>query len=99
MDTIQTTKSAVSRPAGRKSINALARGREYLTPDEIDLLLKAAKQTRHGLRDRLMLLLAYRHALRAAEVCDLRWDQINLTTATMHVNRLKNGTPSAHPLQ
>ena len=29
---------------------------------------------------------------------DLRWDQIDFKTATLHVRRLKNGTPSSHPL-
>jgi type 1 fimbriae regulatory protein FimB/type 1 fimbriae regulatory protein FimE len=45
-----------------------------------------------------MVLLAFRHGLRAAEVCDLRWEQINFKDATLHVRRVKNGTPSTHPL-
>ena len=32
-------------------------------------------------------LLAYRHGLRAAEVVDLRWEQVDLKTATLHVRR------------
>ena len=45
-----------------------------------------------------MILLAYRHGLRAAELVDLRWDQVNLQAANLHVRRLKNGVPSTHPL-
>jgi integrase len=45
-----------------------------------------------------MILIAYRHGLRASELCDLRWDQIDLKTATLHVRRVKSGTPSTHPL-
>src|SRR5260370_32830818 len=45
-----------------------------------------------------MVLLAFRHGLRAAEVCDLRWEQVDFKTASLHVRRLKNGTPSTHPL-
>jgi integrase len=45
-----------------------------------------------------MILIAFRHGLRAAEVCDLRWDQVDLGAAVLHVRRVKNGTPSTHPL-
>ena len=44
-----------------------------------------------------MILLAYRHGLRASEVCDLRWDQVDFNQATLHVRRVKAGTPSTHP--
>jgi integrase len=46
-----------------------------------------------------MILLTYRHGLRAAEVCDLRWDQVDFNGAVLHVRRVKNGTPSTHPIQ
>ena len=45
-----------------------------------------------------MILLAYRHGLRAAEVVDLRWEQIDFKTATLHIRRAKNGTAATHPL-
>jgi integrase len=45
-----------------------------------------------------MILIAYRHGLRVAELCDLRWDQVDLKTATLHVRRVKSGTPATHPL-
>ena len=45
-----------------------------------------------------MVLLAFRHGLRAAEVADLRWEQVDFKTATLHVRRVKNGTPATHPL-
>ena len=44
------------------------------------------------------MLLAFRHGLRPGEVVDLRWDQIDFKAASLHVRRLKNGTPSTHPL-
>jgi PAS domain S-box-containing protein len=46
-----------------------------------------------------MILLTYRHGVRAAEVCDFRWDQIDFNGAVLHVRRVKNGTPSTHPIQ
>jgi integrase len=41
---------------------------------------------------------AYRHGLRASELTDLRWDQIDFATATLHVRRVKQGSPSTHPI-
>jgi integrase len=46
-------------------------------------LIEAAKTNRHGHRDALMVLLAYRHGLRAAEVVDLRWEQIDFKSALL----------------
>src|SRR5438552_18103200 len=45
-----------------------------------------------------MILVAYRHGLRASELVDLRWDQVDFRTATLHVRRAKQGTPSTHPI-
>jgi integrase len=50
-------------------------------------------------RDALLILMAYRHALRASELCALRWDQVDLKAGLLHVWRLKNGTPSTPPLR
>ena len=44
-----------------------------------------------------MVLLAYRHGLRAAEVVDLRWEQVDFKTAVLQVRRAKNGTSATHP--
>ena len=82
----------------RRPKNGALRTREHLTIDEVERLIEAAKTNRYGHRDALMVLLAFRHGLRAAEVCDLRWEQVDFKTASLHVRRLKNGTPSTHPL-
>jgi len=82
----------------RRPKNAELRTREHLTPDEVEQLIEAAKSNRHGHRDALMVLLAYRHGLRAAEVADLRWEQVDFKTAILSVRRVKNGNPSSHPL-
>src|SRR5215470_1395392 len=61
--------------------------------------MKAAKANRHGHRDATMILLAFRHGLRAAELVDLRWDQVELgRNACLHVRRVKNGIATTHPL-
>jgi integrase len=46
-----------------------------------------------------MILLAYRRGLRAAELVDLQWDQIDFGRAAMHVHRVKQGSPATHPLR
>jgi integrase len=33
------------------------------------------------------------------EVCDSRWDKVDFNGAVLHVRRVKNGTPSTHPIQ
>ena len=45
-----------------------------------------------------MILVGYRHGLRVSELVDLRWDQVDFGTATLHVRRVKHGTPSTQPI-
>jgi integrase len=88
-------RSVPVRPA-----NADLRQREYLTPDEVEKLIKVARAGRYGHRDATLILIAYRHGLRASEICDLEWSQVEWgRAATLHVRRVKNGKPSAHPLR
>ena len=58
----------------------------------------ARTRGRYGHRDATMILIAFRHGLRPAEVCALRWDMIDLGPGLLHVRRVKNGTPSVQPL-
>ena len=80
----------------RRRRNGDLRTREYLTEHEVERLIETAKRNRHGHRDATMILVAYRHGLRAAEVVDLRWDQFDLKTATLHVRRGQGGY-AQHP--
>jgi type 1 fimbriae regulatory protein FimB/type 1 fimbriae regulatory protein FimE len=79
--------------------NAEIRTREYLTDAEVEKLAEAAKGNRYGHRDATMVLTAYRHGLRSSELVDLRWDQVDFASATLHVRRAKRGTPSTHPIR
>lgn len=79
--------------------NSKYRKREYLTPAEMKNLINAAKRNRHSQRDTAMILTAYRHALRASEVCDLEWSQVDFERAELHVRRAKNGKASVHPVR
>ena len=80
--------------------NQEVRSREYPLPDEVDDFIKAAAQVgRHPLRDKTLVLVAYRHRLRVAELVGLKWDQVDLKRAQVHINRLKNGSSAKHPIE
>src|SRR5262249_38599592 len=88
-----------ARPAPT-TVNSSVRTREYLTTAEIERLMAAArKSSRYGHRDATMILIGYRHGLRASELCDLQWSQVELASGRLHVRRAKNGSPSVHPMQ
>jgi integrase len=78
----------------RRRPNAEYRTREHLTEAEVERLIEAT--TSH--RDATMVLIAYRHGLRASELVDLRWDQVDFQMGILHVRRAKAGTPATHPL-
>jgi type 1 fimbriae regulatory protein FimB/type 1 fimbriae regulatory protein FimE len=83
----------------RRPSNAELRTREYLTEAEVERLMKAAKYGRYAQRDATLILIAFRHGLRASEIADLEWSQIEWgRNPTLHVRRTKKGTPSAHPI-
>ena len=84
--------------APRRLPNGKLRTREYLTEAEVERLMGAARKNRWGHRNATMILVSYRHGLRASELADLRWDQIDFSTANLHVRRVKQGTPSTHPI-
>jgi integrase len=91
-----TEKRAVTL---RRQPNQELRSREHLTEAEVEKLIEAVRDNRYGHRDATMILVAYRHGLRASEVCDLRWEQIDFNSATLYVRRVKNGKPSTHPVR
>src|SRR5262249_23343832 len=94
------TPTTVNRTVTPKRLpNSKLRTREYLTAVEVERLMKAARANRWGHRDSTMILVAYRHGLRASELVDLHWDQVDFASGTLHVNRLKQGVPSTHPIR
>ena len=64
--------------------NADLRTRERLTEAEVERLRRATNGNRCGHRDGTLILVAYRHGLRASELADLRWDQVDFATAFDH---------------
>jgi integrase len=46
-----------------------------------------------------MILIAYRHGLRASELVNLRWSDIDLECGTLYCPRAKGSRSSVHPLK
>ena len=83
-----------NRSVSARPPNAELRTREYLTPKEVDRLIKTARDGRYGHRDATLILIAFRHGLRASKICDLEWSQVEFgRAASLHVRRVKNGKP------
>src|SRR6516164_3120455 len=82
----------------RRLPNHQLRPREHLTEREVEKLIEAAKKNRNGQRDAAMILICFRHGLRASELCELQWSDLEFETATLHLRRTKNGTMGTHPL-
>jgi len=59
----------------------------HLEPAEVLAVLRAAKAK--GAREWSMFVLAYKHGLRASEVCNLRLDDIDMKNGSIVVQRLK----------
>lgn len=79
--------------------NEVYRSREHLTLEEVTRLIEAAgERGRHRLRDRTLLLLMFRHGLRAGEAAGLRWDAIMFDAGAISIKRLKRGEGGVHRL-
>jgi integrase len=68
----------------------------YLTPQELIAVLKAAKE--RSARDWCMVLIAYRHGMRASEVCNLRTDDVDLKRQAITMRRLKGSMDTVQPI-
>src|SRR6516225_2894865 len=90
--------TVIRKVTPRRPKNADVRTREYLTEKEIERLIASCTGNRWPQRDQTMILIAFRHGLRASELCDLQWTQVDFEAATLAVTRAKNGTPATHPL-
>lgn len=83
----------------RRTNHAHGRLRSHLTQKEVDQLLDAAGKTDNPERDRTLVLLMVRHALRIGEALDLQWEiDVDLEDRTLLVRRLKQGRDGLHPL-
>jgi integrase len=96
---LRPSRSEKPTVRGGRAKNTDYRQREYLTEAEVAKLVDTSGDSRNPIRDRLMIRMAFLHALRVSELVGLRWQQIDLTAHTIHIIRAKNGTPSNHRLE
>jgi len=68
---LRQTSFSAKRPNSSppRQPNQASRTREHLTPDEVERMIAAARQAdgRVAERDALLIMMAYRHGLRASE--------------------------------
>jgi type 1 fimbriae regulatory protein FimB/type 1 fimbriae regulatory protein FimE len=83
------------RPLNRE----LRKRGEHLTPKEIETLIEATKGSRYPHRDATLIHTTFVHGLRAKEVSELEWSQVDFESQTLHVTRAKNGKPLDQPIQ
>jgi integrase len=72
-----------------------------LLESEITRLLTATKENKDtflATRNYLIILLSYRHGLRISELIGLKWEQVELEEARIHINRLKGSNAGVHPM-
>jgi site-specific recombinase XerD len=67
-----------------------------LSPQEMLDLLKSARK--RSTRDWAMILMAYRHGLRASEVCGIRLADMDMKAGSISIRRLKGSLHTVQPL-
>lgn len=72
--------------------------KDFLTAKQATRFLEGAKAGRYGARDYPLMLIAYRHGLRASEATGARRDDVDLEEGTIWVRRLKGGLSTEQPL-
>lgn len=99
MNQYQRQRETETLPVRRRP-NSEYRSRKYLTLDEVTRLIEVAKvRRRYGVRDHALLLMMFRHGLRATEAATMQWDMVMLSERRVVIHRLKHGTQGNHPLQ
>jgi site-specific recombinase XerD len=81
-----------------ETTNNHEKAKNFLSEDEISILLNAAKKSRYGIRNYLLLLMIYRHGLRVSEAIRIRLSDIKLQHARIWIQRLKNSLSVEHPI-
>ena len=61
--------------------------------------LDAARHSRHGVRDHVMMLMAFRHGLRVSELVDMRLKDMDLETSRLYVRRKKGSLSTHQPIE
>jgi type 1 fimbriae regulatory protein FimB len=84
------TAKVLTLPTPRRSTRA------FLTPEELLKVLKIARA--RSTRDWTMILLCYRHGMRASEVCGLKLGDLDTKSGSIRIERLKGSMTTVQPL-
>ncbi len=82
----------------RGAVDAHERGRNYLSPLQMEQLVKGAKNSRNPERNQALILMLYRHGLRETELCRAKLSQLDLATGRIWVARIKGGLSTDQPV-
>lgn len=74
-------------------------GRKFITKEEVKILLDSIGPSLNAVRDRCIITMCYIHGFRASELCTLKLTDVDQASGIIHVNRMKNGLSTIHPLQ
>jgi type 1 fimbriae regulatory protein FimB len=100
----QQSDQGVDPSSSQQSGQTVVPSRDYLTPNEIARMVRepevfprvSAWGTWH--RDRLIVMMMFRHGLRASEVASLRMDDVNVEAARLVVRHQQRGRTVEHPI-
>jgi len=86
-------------PPVKPTSEAALGGREHLTEEEVEALIRAAGSVgRHRHRDSTMILVAYRRGFRVSELVGLRREHYDASRKTLMIRRLKGSKSGTHEL-
>ncbi len=68
----------------------------HLTADEVVAVLKAARAV--SVRDWAAILVAFKHGMRASEVCSLKMADVDMASEAVTIRRLKGSMTTVQPL-
>ncbi|MFN2411123.1 MAG: tyrosine-type recombinase/integrase [Halomonas sp.] len=98
-EVIELRPNTEKRTVQTRTANDEARGRKYLTRQEVHRLIKAAKNGRNGLRDALMIRMGFEHGLRVSELVGMKWQSIHFDQQEVSIARAKGSRSGTHRLQ
>jgi integrase len=98
LDELQIRLRVANNPRHKTDKEYGRADRKYLRPAEVEAMIRAAKEGRRGVRDALMINLAYHHGLRVTELVELKWDAFDLKAGTIAIARLKGGVDGVQHL-
>jgi type 1 fimbriae regulatory protein FimB len=73
--------------------------RNFITVEELGMLLAGAAKTRNPVRNKAILLTMFWHGLRVSELCQLKISDLDTRHGRLIVNRLKHSLATTHPVR